>query len=236
MSREIGRRVWLSIAIPLGAVIFIAVMLWAFSRVLLAVPTDLAPVVALLFAMDILVASALAAILRGRRSFQAVVAVMVVTVLAAGVVGQVVGEEPVHSLVAHEGEPEGEPTGEPTAEPTDGPTEDPTEGPTDEPTDEPTEEPPGGGAVTLVAQNSLWDQSEISLPAETTATVTLENLDPLPHNFSIYTEPGGDEIFSGGEGVVDGTIDYEVETPEPGEYFFQCDFHPTTMQGTVVVG
>ncbi|MGH2819954.1 MAG: cupredoxin domain-containing protein [Actinomycetota bacterium] len=27
---------------------------------------------------------------------------------------------------------------------------------------------------------------------------------------------------------------FEVEVPEPGEYYFQCDFHPTTMSGTLI--
>ena len=68
-------------------------------------------------------------------------------------------------------------------------------------------------------------------------TVTLENKDSAPHNVHIYTQKGGDSIAvtdpqsvsSGSTGTLTTTI------TEPGEYYFQCDFHPGTMNGTLTV-
>jgi plastocyanin len=61
------------------------------------------------------------------------------------------------------------------------------------------------------------------------------NDDSAPHNISIYTEEGGEEIVVGE--VIDGGASVEVEVPamDAGEYFFVCDIHPD-MNGTVVVG
>ena len=66
-------------------------------------------------------------------------------------------------------------------------------------------------------------------------TVTFTNNEAAQHNWSIYTEEGGEMIAQGniiGEGATD-----EIEVPalEPGEYFFVCDVHPADMVGTVVV-
>jgi plastocyanin len=67
--------------------------------------------------------------------------------------------------------------------------------------------------------------------------VALDNQDSVPHNLGIYTSQGGDRLFTpptlanAGESVT-----YEVEPiPDPGQFFFQCDLHPTTMTGTFVV-
>ncbi len=91
------------------------------------------------------------------------------------------------------------------------------------------------GAVEITAANLEFDASTIEAPAGEAFTITLVNDDSAPHNISIYTEEGGDEIVVGE--VVDGggSIDVEVPAMDAGEYFFICDIHPD-MNGTVVVG
>jgi plastocyanin len=229
MSREPGRRILYGIGIPVAAALFIAAMLWAMSRILLAVDPVVAPLVALLFAGNILVASALAVILRGRRAFVMITAVILVTFAAGGIAGAVVGERPVHSLVSEGHTPGGEGTETPP------PTGEPTESPTGTPTGEPTGSPPEGETVEITAQGTAFDTSELTLPADKPSTIVFDNQDSLPHNVAIYTEQGGEPLFAG-DIITGTTADYPVPPLQPGSYYFQCDVHPTEMNGTVTVG
>jgi plastocyanin len=229
MSREPGRRILYGIGIPVAAALFIAAMLWAMSRVLLAVDPAVAPLVALLFAANILVASALAVILRGRRAFVMITAVILGTFAAGGIGGAVAGEWPVPSHVAGGHTPGGEETEPPP------PTESPTGEPTEPPTGEPTGPPPEGETVEITAQATAFDTSELSLPADKPSTIVFDNQDPLPHNVAIYTAEGGEQLFAG-QIITATTAEYPVPPLQPGSYYFQCDVHPTEMNGTVAVG
>jgi plastocyanin len=104
-------------------------------------------------------------------------------------------------------------------------------------------EQPGGGAnadAALVAESVSFDSDRIELPADSEATLFLDNQDTLPHNVALYeTEQDADaqqnalfqgETIDGGE-----TVTYEFTTPAAGEYVFQCDVHPT-MRGNAAVG
>src|SRR5688500_4964172 len=102
MSREARSRVVLGAGIPIAALVFLGLLIFAFSRILLAVPETLAPWVALLFAAVILAGCALAALIPGTRGFAFLISVLVATIVIGGVVGAVVGERPVHSLIEGE--------------------------------------------------------------------------------------------------------------------------------------
>ena len=90
------------------------------------------------------------------------------------------------------------------------------------------------GAVTISAAELAFDAGTIEATAGEAFTITLENADSVPHNISIYTEEGGEEIVVGE--IIDGgdSVDVEVPALEAGTYFFVCDLH-TTMNGSVVV-
>jgi plastocyanin len=224
----------LGIGIPLAAFVFLAALILALSRVLLAVPPDLAPWVALLFAATILAGCALAATIQGTRGFALLIGILVLTIVGGGIIGAAVGEYPVHSLVEEEqaaGPPGGEEAPGAPAAP----------GGEESPPPAPPEEPggggqPGGGGLTVVAEGLAFDTTEIALPPEAPVTITLENRDTVPHNLSIYTAQGGDPIFQ--ETPVPGptTVEYSFTSPAPGDYYFQCDVHPPLMNGTVTVG
>jgi plastocyanin len=102
--------------------------------------------------------------------------------------------------------------------------------------------PPGGGApggaepATVVAQGIAFDTETISLPADQPSTLTFDNRDTVPHNIAIYTDNSLSEALFQGE-IVTGpaTAQYEIPPEPAGEYYFQCDVHPT-MNGTVTVG
>jgi plastocyanin len=234
MSREDRKRALLGIGIPLFAFLFLAALILAFSRILLAVPEELAPWVALAFAATILAGCTLAATIRGTRGFAFLITVLVLTIVGGGVAGAVLGERPVHSLVEDEAAPAEEPPGEapPPGEET------PAEGESPPPT-EPA--PPGGGGgggqpISVVAQSTAFDTSQLSLPAESEVVIAFDNRDPLPHNVAVYTEQGGDPLFQGEIITGPATTEYRFPAPAPGTYYFQCDVHAPLMNGTVTVG
>jgi plastocyanin len=94
----------------------------------------------------------------------------------------------------------------------------------------------GAGGVTVVAENTAFDTDEISLPAETPTTLTLDNRDPTAHNLSIYEDEtaSDDPLFTFEAFVGPATEPFPVDPIPEGEYYFRCDIHPT-MEGTVVV-
>jgi plastocyanin len=218
VSREVRGRVSLGFILPIVSILGIAAIVFAFSRILLALDESIAPWVALLFAINILIGCALAAALPGRRSFAFLGTVLVATIIGGGIAGAVVGERPVHSLV----EEEPPPTGEPTTPPTE--------------TAPPTEEPTGGPATTEIsAEGIAFSTDELSFPAESDVTLHFVNEDSgIPHNVAIYESQGGPAIFQGE--IISGPdeIDYAFTTPGPGEYYFQCDVHPN-MSGSAAV-
>jgi len=95
----------------------------------------------------------------------------------------------------------------------------------------------GAGGVKVVAEGTAFDTNEIDLPAGTPTTLTLDNRDPAAHNLAIYEDEtaSGDPLFTFEPfpGPAAGTFD--VPPIPAGDYYFQCDVHPT-MNGTVVVG
>jgi hypothetical protein len=238
MSAEDRRRVTLGIGIPLGALLFLALLIFAFSRILLAVPETLAPWVALLFATNILVGCAVAATIRGTRGFVFLITVLVATILGGGIAGAVLGERPIESHIAEEGAP-GEhaaPPGEEAPPPGEAPA--PGEAPV--PGEAPAGQKPGapsmpGAAIPLVAEGLAFDTPELPLPAEGEAVIAFDNRDPgIPHNVALYTEQGGDPIFQGELVTGPTTVEYRFPAPDPGTYYFQCDVHPQ-MSGSAVV-
>lgn len=109
---------------------------------------------------------------------------------------------------------------------------------------------PGGFAETgvIVAVNTEFDPTEISLPPETEVTLTLDNQDASPpHNIRFFD--GEDATAPSLTGCTDGCPTDEVATeiggegeyaftfttPGPGTYFYHCDLHPVEMTGFLTV-
>jgi plastocyanin len=92
--------------------------------------------------------------------------------------------------------------------------------------------------VTLTAENFLFDQTTITVPAGSTVVMTFINKDAtIPHNFGLYSDStAAKKIFSGDIITGPATVTYTFTAPAvPGKYFFRCDVHPTVMFGTFVV-
>ena len=95
----------------------------------------------------------------------------------------------------------------------------------------------GGGGPTVVAADLAFDTDTIELPPDVETTITLDNKDAgTPHDIAIYTDDSlGEVLFTGDLVTGPATAEYVIPPLPAGEYYFQCDVHPT-MNGTVVVG
>ena len=93
----------------------------------------------------------------------------------------------------------------------------------------------GEGEFTIAADDLAFDKETLEFPQNTAVSLFFENLEPQPHNVSIYEEEGGEAIFTGEILDTEGEITYEFTTPGAGTYYFQCDVHPVQMQGRVIV-
>ena len=123
----------------------------------------------------------------------------------------------------------------PVAMPSPGETGAPTAGPL--PTCAPTEPSGEPVEITVTADNSQFDTDRIEGPRECEPfTIVFENQEEPAHNIAIYVgESAGQAVFQGDTITGPDTITYEVPGLPAGEYYFQCDVHPT-MNGTLVVG
>ena len=90
------------------------------------------------------------------------------------------------------------------------------------------------GAVEITAADLAFDATTIEATAGEDFTITLVNNDSAPHNISIYSEEGGDQIVLGDTAEAGQSVTVDVSALEPGTYYFQCDIHPD-MNGSVVV-
>ena len=88
-----------------------------------------------------------------------------------------------------------------------------------------------GGGLQISAANVAFDTEQLTIPADG-ADLLFVNEDTVQHNVAIYEDDSASaELFVGD--IIPGgqEITYAVPAQEPGDYYFQCDVHPT-MAGT----
>jgi hypothetical protein len=91
----------------------------------------------------------------------------------------------------------------------------------------------------IVAQNTAFDPTCMIAPASQAFTINFDDKDSVSatgqHNIAILDKQGGTALFTGDP--VDGPkqVPYDVDALKAGTYFFQCDFHPAQMTGTLQV-
>ena len=94
-----------------------------------------------------------------------------------------------------------------------------------------------GSKLRISARGDQFDQQCLAAPAGTPLVLTFQNQDQGEvHNVAIYSDPQlARTLFKGKliQGVA--TIAYHLPALPAGSYFFQCDVHPQTMNGTLVV-
>ena len=93
--------------------------------------------------------------------------------------------------------------------------------------------------IDLVAQSLSFNMSTITVPAGASVTVNFNNKDSVSHNFAVYQNLAGGQtkpIFVGSIITGPGSAVYIFTAPAAaGSYFFECDVHPQSMNGTFVV-
>jgi len=91
--------------------------------------------------------------------------------------------------------------------------------------------------VAVMAEGFSFSTETITVPAGAEVTIEFDNRDDgVPHNVSVYTDSSAaDAIFVGDiiAGPERATYTFTAP-PEPGNYFFRCDVHPS-MNGAFIV-
>ena len=96
---------------------------------------------------------------------------------------------------------------------------------------------PDGATLRITARDSHFDQQCLAGPEGKPLTVTFANQDRgAVHNLAIYRDARlSDALFKGKlvQGVT--TVVYNVPGLPVGSYYYLCDVHPQTMNGTFKV-
>ncbi len=91
---------------------------------------------------------------------------------------------------------------------------------------------PPGAATKGYSTNAL------SFKTETPTNLEFDNQDPsVPHNVVIFEgkDDKGTQVFTGEIITGPNKATYAVPALKAGDYYFHCEVHPTTMQGTITV-
>jgi plastocyanin len=92
------------------------------------------------------------------------------------------------------------------------------------------------GPVSITAKNLVFDKDELDFRADAPSILRFRSDDTEAHNVAIYNDDSlSRTIFT--FDPIPGPIsqDFQFTAPAEGEYYFRCDVHPQTMEGTVVV-
>lgn len=205
LVKEVHLRIPLHIAVPVAALIFVAIVGLLFGLFLLKLPKEHAPAVALALGVNILAATTFAAS-RKKLSFATVVelcALVIYPVALAVILVNLGAVEPREEVAAPAT------AGEAAAE--------------------------ASAPIELGAANLEFTETELTFPADEEVVVAFDNPDSAPHNLAIYADDTLDEDFFIGQNVEPGaSTEYEIPALAEGAYYFQCDLHPT-MNGRVIV-
>jgi plastocyanin len=101
---------------------------------------------------------------------------------------------------------------------------------------EPVPPPAAGEPIVIAGIGNTFDVEEVSAPAGT-ITIEFDNRDAgVIHNIHFFAGSNSDGATVAETelevGPIKQTLTFDAQ---PGEYFYQCDAHPTTMEGNLTV-
>ena len=90
--------------------------------------------------------------------------------------------------------------------------------------------------IEVAAESSAeFTTKELTAPANTTVNVKFDNREQgVPHNVAFYASQGGEKLGASETITGPASTEFELETGEAGDKYFQCDVHPN-MNGKFVV-
>jgi plastocyanin len=198
VNGDFGKRVLGPFLIPLGAFAFIGALVFAFSRILLAVPKDGSVVLGVIMAGCILFACG--ALAKGGRIKQvqrsALLAFGVLLIGSGIATGATIGTREVEEHLKADVKV----------------------------------------ATASQGANFAFDVKDLKVPADKAFGIEFDNKDSVQHNLAILKAPGGATLAKSPGFAGPGARLFRVEALATGVYFFQCDFHPLQMKGTVLAG
>jgi plastocyanin len=213
LVEEVRVRVPLPIVIPVVAIAVIGLVAFGVSRILLNVTPNVAVALALVMAVNVLGACAYVA-LKPTPMTAATWAELFVVLTYPVIIGFVITQTGIAGAEGHGGE-EHAPGG--------GGTE----------TSAPKEPGAPSSDLAITAVELEWDTDALVASANAPLNVTVENEDATVHNFSVYEDESlAKELFIGADVAPNESIEEKLDPLKEGEYYFQCDYHPS-MNGTL---
>ena len=94
------------------------------------------------------------------------------------------------------------------------------------------------GGLALTAKGLAFSPTSLTAPAGGQISLQFTNDDPqTPHNFVLFAgaDASGAPLFTGEPVTGPGSTTYTFAAPPSGTHFFYCQFHPSTMHGTLTV-
>lgn len=93
-------------------------------------------------------------------------------------------------------------------------------------------------AFTIVGKNLTFDKTALTGAAGKVLTITFKNEDAgVPHNIHFYNGASATAPSIGKTDIVIGPVTQTLKIGplKPGKYYYQCDVHPTQMNGVLTV-
>ncbi len=86
--------------------------------------------------------------------------------------------------------------------------------------------------VTVTIEGSAFSPTEFQIAAAQDIVINLDNTDPRDHTFTVYADEGFTEAQGTGVSLPGESSDAVEGAFDAGTYFFRCEIHAGSMQGS----